>query len=442
MDVAIVGAGPAGLIAAEHLARAGYDVVVFERMPSPARKLLMAGRGGLNLTHSEPLDELLRRFQPAEPLLLDAIRAFPPQALISWANGLGIETFVGSSGRVFPTSMKASPLLRAWLARLTSLGVRLERDHRLTAVDSAEGLVGPRSLRLTFTNKAGDTVIVTPRAALLALGGASWPRLGSDGGWVQQLAAHGIEITPLASANSGLTVSWSQHLVERFAGTPLKRIRLVVGNTSFSGELILTRTGLEGTPAYAAGPLIRKALSHAAGNPVDVMIDLRPDLSQSELERRLTKPRGKQSLNTFLRKSAGLTPPAIALLHEFDRAHAPSRAPETARTAPIDTSPAMLAARIKALRVSVTGLAGLERAISTAGGISWQALDAHFMLHRLPGVFVAGEMLDWEAPTGGYLLQGCFATGLAAAHGIERCLQRPDQTSAKMAPGSPPHPLH
>ncbi len=433
-DIAIVGAGPAGLIAAEHLARAGHAVVLYDRMPSPARKLLMAGRGGLNLTHSEPLDRLLERYRPQNPQLLDAVRTFPPEALIAWANGLGIKTYVGSSGRVFPTAMKASPLLRAWLARLTGLGVKLEREHSLVAIDDApheHAAQGENisTLRLTFARKAAGPITVSPHAALLALGGASWPRLGSDGAWVDLLGKHAIDITALAPANCGLIVPWSDHVIDRFAGTPLKRIAMTIGTNRFAGELILTRNGLEGSPAYAAAALIRTALSADAGSPVAISLDLRPDLSLTELERRLSKPRGKQSLATYLRKSAGLSPLAIALLREGDRHAGPGPTSPASRLGERSDTPAALASAIKTLPLHVTGLAGLKRAISTAGGIAWRHIDEDFMLTALPGVFAAGEMLDWEAPTGGYLLQGCFATGVAAAAGIERYVQRTTATS-------------
>lgn len=420
LDVAIVGAGPAGLFAAEHLAAAGLRVAVFERMPSPARKLLMAGRGGLNLTHSEPLETFLQRYRPPAPALLEAIRAYPPVALAAWADGLGAETFTGSSGRIFPKAMKASPLLRAWLARLDDMGVTLHVGHALTSLEHAPpDAVAPDAaatapLTLTFTRKAAPPEAIHARAVLLALGGASWPRLGADGSWVELLHRHTIAVTPLSPANAGLLVPWSAHVRDRFAGAPLKRVVLSLDGERFSGELTLTRAGLEGTPAYAAAPLVRARTAKA---PVGITLDLRPDLDRDTLVRRLSKPRARQSLANVLRKTVGLTPPAIALLHE------PRNLPPLTAATPAET----IADRIKALPLLVTGLSGLERAISTAGGIAWSELDG-FMLRRLPGVFAAGEMIDWEAPTGGYLLQACFSTAHAAARQITRMLE----------PASPP----
>lgn len=423
--VAIAGAGPAGLFAAEVLARAGVAVDIFERMPSPARKLLMAGRGGLNLTHTEPLDVLLNRYHPADGAVADAIRSFPPAALIAWANDLGIATFAGSSGRVFPTAMKASPLLRAMLQRLDRLGVRLHTGHRLIALQS-----GPR---LTFATGACGTTQTSlmANAALLALGGASWPRLGTDGTWVDMLAQMGVAVTPLEAANCGLVIAWSEPLTSRHAGAPLKRISLCIAGQRFAGELIVTRYGLEGGPAYAAGPLVRAALKATVPSPVagaceggvEITLDLRPDLSHDALTARLSRPRGKQSSATFLRKAAALDPVAIAVLRE-DRGNNGA--------APLPSDPAALAQRIKAVRVRVTGTAELERAISTAGGVRLDALDARFMVNALPGVFAAGEMLDWDAPTGGYLLQATFATAAAAARGILHYLSQTPATASAM----------
>ncbi|MCB1527743.1 MAG: TIGR03862 family flavoprotein [Hyphomicrobiaceae bacterium] len=438
-DVAVVGAGPAGLFAAERLIADGLSVAIFEQMPSPARKLLMAGRGGLNLTHSEPLDDLLNRYHPADLRIRQAIKDFPPQRLVEWVHGLGIATFTGSSGRIFPQAMKASPLVRAWLARLGALGVKLHTRHRMTRLTAGTNAGNaPGVVALTFQNLNRPAsphvdqctnqcaVNVTARAAVLALGGASWPKLGSDGAWSAQLSELGVPITPLIAANAGLRVSWSDHLVERYAGQPLKRIVLSIGGQSFPGELIVTRTGLEGGPAYACNRLVRDAL--AGGNsPVEIRLDLRPDLDQAILARRLEAPQGKQSFANHLRKRAGLTAVACALLREFAGA-GPTRDGANACGSPSGKPsgllPNRLAETIKSLPIMVVGLGGLERAISTAGGITESAIDDTFMLKRLPGVFAAGEMLDWEAPTGGYLLQATFATAAAAAKGASSTLAK------------------
>lgn len=398
-SVAIVGAGPAGLVAAERLATLGARVTVYERLAAPGRKLLMAGRGGLNLTHSEPLDTFLARYGDAAPALARALRAFPPAALLDWVHGLGIETFVGSSGRVFPRAMKASPLLRALLERLAGLGVALHHRHRFEGWTTTGDLL--------FSTPEGSRAEPAPSALLLALGGASWPRLGSDGRWVELLADHDVAITPLQPANAGVRIAWSQTFRTRCEGQPLKRIALSVGSDVRRGEAVVTRSGLEGGAIYALGPALRTAL--AAGAPVAIEVDLRPDLAAPELARRLARPRGKQSLATHLRKSAALSPVAVALLRED-------------RRQPLPADPPALAERIKSVELAVDGLAGLERAISTAGGVRFDAVDEHLMLTRLPGVFVAGEMLDWDAPTGGYLLQATFATGVLAADGIRAWL--------------------
>jgi uncharacterized flavoprotein (TIGR03862 family) len=392
-SVCIVGAGPAGLIAAEHLAGAGFRVTVIERMPSPARKFLMAGRGGLNITHSEPFARFVTRYGAATPALIGALEAFPPLALRAWTEGLGEETFVGTSGRVFPRSFKASPLLRSWLARLVGLGVELRTRH-LWAGWTADG--SPR-----FQTPHGEGAIPAD-AVLLALGGASWPRLGSDGSWVPFLAGRGVLITPLKASNSGVLVDWSETFRTRFAGQPVKGVRLAIGAATSGGEMIVTAGGLEGGALYALSPAVREAL---AVENARLIIDLKPDLAQPELARRLAKRRSGDSLSNTLRKAAGLQKVQIGLLRES----AGPSLPEDAAT---------LAALIKALPLRLTGVQGLDRAISTAGGIALDGIDERFMLRALPGTFAAGEMLDWEAPTGGYLLQASFATGLAAARGV------------------------
>ncbi len=398
-DIAIIGAGPAGLIAAERLAGAGHRVTIYERMASPARKFLLAGRGGLNLTHSEAFDAFLGRYREAADWLEPALRAFPPQALRDWADGLGAETFIGSSGRVFPRAMKASPLLRAWLTRLDGLGVRLAAGRLWTGWD-ADGA-------LTFRRASGEIETIRPDATLLALGGASWPRLGSDGGWVPLLAARSVTASPLRPANGGFAVAWSPVMKERFAGQPLKRIVIRHGDEMAAGEAMIDAEGIEGGVIYALSAPIREAV--ARDGAAMIAIDLRPDLARAELAARLAKRRQGETLSNHLRKAAGLAPVAIALLRD-------------AAGGTLPDEPGALAALIKAAPLRLGAPMPIARAISTAGGIGRDACNGGLMLKGLPGVFVAGEMLDWEAPTGGYLLQASFATGMAAAAGIEAWL--------------------
>jgi uncharacterized flavoprotein (TIGR03862 family) len=397
-DVAIIGAGPAGLIAAETVAAAGASVIVYDRMPSVARKFLMAGRGGLNLTHSEPLDIFLMRYGNAPPLLRDAIEAFPPQALRDWAHRLGQDTFIGSSGRVFPKAFKASPLLRAWLSRLESLGVKQALRHRWLGWNE-DGT-------LRFETPQGPHS-VKPRATILALGGASWPRLGSDGGWRDILSGQGIAVSELKPANSGFRVAWSQSFRERFEGQPLKNVALGYEAHTSRGEIVMTKDGIEGGGIYALSAALRDGIA-AKGHAI-LTIDLRPDLALPDLVARLSRPRGKQSIATFLRKALTLSPHAIGLLHEA-ALHRDTRLSAM--------PPEELARLIRALPVRVEGTASLARAISTAGGVAFSEIGPDFSLRLRPDVFVAGEILDWEAPTGGYLLQASFATGIAAGRGV------------------------
>ncbi len=404
MNIAVIGAGPAGLMAAEVLSAGGARVTVYDRMPSVGRKFLMAGRGGLNLTHSEPLDRFLHRYREAMPHLRAVIEAFPPDALRAWSEELGQPTFVGSSGRVFPQAMKASPLLRAWLRRLDQSGVRFALRCHWT------GWTATGELR--FESPDGETLF-KPDASIIALGGASWPRLGADGDWVDSFKAKGIHIAPLRAANSGFSVAWSDLFRDRFEGQPLKGIELSFGGETARGEAMVTCDGLEGGAIYAPSAPIREAIL-ASGEAV-VHVALRPDLTSSELAARFSKPRQKQSMSTYLRKAASLSPVAIGLMQEAAIAAGLNVSAMDSET---------LAAFINAVPVRLTGVARLDRAISTAGGISFDEVDAHFMLRKMPGVFIAGEMLDWEAPTGGYLLQACFATGVAAAKGALEYLKR------------------
>ncbi len=400
-------------MAADVIAAAGHAVTIFDRMPSPGRKLLMAGRGGLNLTHSEDLERLLSRYGEGREWLDAAVRAFPPAATVAFARALGEETFVGSSGRVFPTAMKSSPLLRAWLARLGGLGVKMRLRQRWTGVDG-------RTLHVTGDD--GRNSAVEADAVVLALGGASWPRLGSDGAWTAILASWGVGLTPLAASNCGLLIDWTDHFRAKFAGHPLKRVALSAGGCRVRGEAVVTAAGLEGGAVYA----LTSALDQARGTggpppaqadvPVALHIDLRPDEPVDLLQQRLTADRRKASLATWLRKAIALSPVGIGLLHEA-----------TARHMPVE--PGALARLIKAMPLQIAGRAGLDRAISTRGGIQRGEVDENFMLVRRPGVFVAGEMLDWTAPTGGYLLQACLATGHRAGQGVLAYLEHQDRSS-------------
>jgi len=384
--IAVIGGGPAGLMAAEVMAQAGLAVTVFERMPSVGRKLLMAGRGGLNLTHSEPLDRFRARYGAAEPWMTPLLAAFAPADLIAWAEGLGQETFIGTSGRVFPKAMKASPLLRAWLARLDGLGVQFKTRAEWTGWDLADGL------------SFADGSVFDADAVLLALGGASWPRLGADGGWTALLPD--IEIAPLRASNCGFAVSWSDIFRGKHAGAPLKRIALTMGNQRVRGEAVITAAGIEGGAVYALSAPARDMI--ARQGVAVLYVDLLPDVRGEALAEKLGAGRGGDSLSNILRKRANLPPVAIGLVQEALHAG--------------ETKP--LVELLKGVPLRLTAPFDLARAISTAGGIALSELDDRLMLKKRPGVFACGEMLDWEAPTGGYLLQGCLATGHAAGRGV------------------------
>lgn len=396
--VAVIGAGPAGLMVAETLRAGGARVTVFDRMPSVGRKFLLAGRGGLNLTHSEPLEKFLARYREARAQLEPALAAFTPQDLRGWCETLGQETFVGSSGRVFPKAMKASPLLRAWLRRLDASGVAFRLRHRWTGWGE-NGVLVFETPQGRVTHNADATV--------LALGGASWPHLGADGAFVDLLNARGIAVAPLRAANAGFEIAWTERFRDRFQGQPLKGIALTFASETVRGEAVVTSTGIEGGAVYALSSPLREAILRDGFATLHVA--LRPDLDQAALTERLAAPRGKQSLANVLRKSLKLSPVAIGLLREAAMASGTDLATLT---------PAELARLVNAIPLRLTGIRPLARAISTAGGVRFSELDPHLMLNKMPGVFVAGEMIDWDAPTGGYLLQASFATGVAAAKGV------------------------
>ncbi|MHB0765355.1 TIGR03862 family flavoprotein [Stutzerimonas sp. NM35] len=398
--IAIIGGGPAGLMAAEVLSQAGSAVDLYDAMPSVGRKFLLAGVGGMNITHAEDFPAFVGRYRQRADHLRPLLDAFGPDALREWIHGLGIDTFIGSSGRVFPTDMKAAPLLRAWLKRLREAGVQIHTRQRWLGW-SEDG-------QLLIAGAEGESRL-SPTATLLALGGGSWARLGSDGAWVPLLQARGVGIAPLQPANCGFEVEgWSEHLKERFAGAPLKTVSLALpGETPRRGEFVLTATGIEGSLVYALSAEIRERIS--ASGAATVLLDLLPDRSQQQIAAALTKPRGSQSMAKHLHRQLKLDGVKAALLRELTAA---------------ETFQALqaLAAAIKALPITLVRPRPLDEAISSAGGVPFEALDENLMLRQLPGVFCAGEMLDWEAPTGGYLLTACFATGRAAAEGMLRWL--------------------
>lgn len=396
--VAIIGGGPAGLMAAEVLAEGGARVDLYEAMPSVGRKFLLAGKGGLNITHSEPFEHFLSRYGTRAPQLAPLLQQFGPDALRAWVHALGIQTFVGTSGRVFPAGMKAAPLLRAWLHRLREAGVHFHMRHRWRGWDDNGAL--------RFATPQGEQT-ARADAVVLALGGGSWARLGSDGAWVQILARRGVPVAPLLPANCGFDVEWSEHFRTRFAGQPVKSVgvELVDGNGAVirrGGEFVVTEHGVEGSLIYALSPTLRDAI--AARGEVTLRLDLAPGRDLSRLRAELAKPRNGRSLANHLRTRAGISGTKAGLLREL----AP---PPDLRSAE------RLAAAIKALPLRLVAPRPLDEAISSAGGVTFEALDERLMLRTLPGVFCAGEMLDWEAPTGGYLLTACFASGRAAGFG-------------------------
>lgn len=394
--VAIIGGGPAGLMAAEVIsqASAGIGVTVYEKMPSFGRKFLMAGRGGLNITHSEELEPFLDRYAGRRPELEPLIRSFTPEDVRAWVHGLGSETFVGSSGRVFPVEMKASPLLRAWLGRLQRAGVNLVTRHEWVGWDGDGALV--------FETVDGRKT-VSADAVILALGGGSWARLGSDGGWVPLLAARGVDVAQLRPANCGFDVGWTEHFRGRFAGEPVKTVVLSFNGFEQHGEFVVTETGVEGSLIYAASALIRDEIE--AHEEATVYLDLAPNKTYQQLVKKLGRPRGSRSLSSHVNGRVNIKGVKMGLLWEF----VPAEEMEDAQK---------LAAVIKRLPLKLVAARPIDEAISTAGGVTFGALDDNLMLKQLPAVFCAGEMLDWEAPTGGYLLTACLASGKAAGAGV------------------------
>ncbi|MEI2298614.1 TIGR03862 family flavoprotein [Ensifer sp. MJa1] len=399
-NIAVIGGGPSGLMASEVLSERGHAVTVYDSMPTVARKFLLAGKSGLNITHSEDYAAFATRFGSASPRLRAALDAFTPGDVRRWAAELGTETFIGSSGRVFPEAMKASPLLRAWLKSLEGRGVQILTRHRWIGFDGD---------RLVFDTPDG-TKHVSADATLLALGGASYPRLGSDALWLPWLKEKGLAISAFQPANCGFDVDWSEIFRDRFAGAALKGVTATSGAGTIPGEFVISRQGIEGSLVYAHAAVLRDRLW--SGKKADLVIDLAPGRYAARLTKDLGRFDSKTSFSNRLRKGAGLEGVKAALLREL--------VPEAAGMSPPD-----LAALIKTLPIPLLRPRPIAEAISSAGGVTWDAIDDDYMLKALPGTFVAGEMIDWEAPTGGYLLTACFATGRAAARGIDRWLSQP-----------------
>jgi len=405
MKAIVIGAGPAGLMAAEALAAGGVAVDVYDAMPSAGRKFLMAGRSGLNLTHAEPFGNFIARYGARRDWVEPWLRAFDAEALRAWAGGLGVDTFVGSSGRVFPEGMKAAPLLRAWLHRLRTAGVRFHMRHRwLGWEENGPVFATPAGMQKLGAGEAApaDTPGNNEAAVILALGGGSWKRLGSDGAWVPLLRGRGVEVATLRPANCGFDVAWSAHFKEKFAGQPVKTVTAGFGGERRQGEFVITQHGVEGGLIYAFSAALRDEIE--AQGSATLALDLAPGRSLERLTQEIAHPRGARSLASHLQSRAGIAGVKAGLLREC------------AAREDFD-DPARLAAAIKALPLRLAAPRPLDEAISSAGGVAAEALDDRLMLKRLPGVFCAGEMLDWEAPTGGYLLTACFASGLLAGQG-------------------------
>lgn len=394
--VAIVGGGPAGLMAAEIISGAGVKVNIYDAMPSVGRKFLMAGKGGLNITHSEPDESFLSRYGVGRKYLQPALERFDAAALTAWVHRLGIQTFVGSSGRVFPAEMKAAPLLRAWLHRLRQQGTKFHVRHRWI------GWSDPSAKVLRFQTQDGIRDIAAD-AVILALGGASWPQLGSTGEWVSILSEKAVPITPFVPSNCGFDINWSEHFRDRFAGQPLKSVVASFADGQKQGDCVITENGLEGGPIYSLSALLREQIAKTGS--ATLYLDLAPGRPLAALLEKFSKPRGKQSLSSHLRKSLGIDGVKAGLLREIVPAE-------------VFNDPMKLCSAIKALPVVLLSARPIAEAISSAGGVCFDALDGQLMIASLPGVFCAGEMLDWEAPTGGYLLTACFATGRMAGEGV------------------------
>tara|TARA_R110002033_G_scaffold11981_7_gene36901 strand:+ start:1711 stop:2922 length:1212 start_codon:yes stop_codon:yes gene_type:complete len=398
LRTAIIGAGPAGLMAAEALLARGVGVDIYDAMPSFGRKFLMAGKSGLNISHAEDFDVFLSRYH-GDTRLQGMVRAFGPAEIVTWMEGLGIAAHTGPTGRVFPEMMKASPLLRAWLVRLQDAGAVLHPKHRWQGWNADGALV--------FDAPEG-AVTAAPDATVLALGGASWKRLGSDGAWAPLLAAKGAGTVPFGPSNCGFLVDWSNHVKEKFAGAPVKSVRLSVDGQETRSEFVITQRGVESGGIYTVSTALVDGLRRDGA--ATLLVDLLPDMDVPAIVAKLERPRGKQSMSNHLRKSLGISGVKLALLHEAARGVLPDHKVTLARL-------------IKAVPIKVTGTAPLDEAISTTGGVAWDALDDALMLRQLPGVFCAGEMIDWDAPTGGYLITACMATGKAAGEGAADWLQ-------------------
>ncbi len=414
ISIAVIGGGPAGLMAADALIKRGHTVHLFDAMPSLGRKFLMAGKSGLNLTHAEPFDVFLSRFEKASADLEPALRALAPDAVQQWAEKLGTETFVGSSGRVFPKSMKAAPLLRSWLKELRGQGLITHVRHKWVGWSPTDALL--------FETPDG-TVEVEAQACVLALGGGSWPSLGSDGAWVSLLGAQGVDVQPLKSANCGFDVDWSEHFRDRFAGAPVKSVMLSHGGRRLPGEFVVTQKGVEGGGIYTHAARLRDAI--AENGSAVLTLDLAPGVDQARLEEKLGRPRGSRSFATHLKKTTGIIGVKAGLLRECASDQL--------------TTPASIAAAIKNVPLVLASPRPMEEVISTAGGVAFSELDEGFMVTAKPGLFCAGEMLDWEAPTGGYLLNACMAIGRQAGEAAASYLDvrngGDDGTHSDQSPG-------